>query len=494
MANEYASLLPKLKACLAQIQQIFEEGEKGCQQKVVKIEEEKYVLYNVLQHRKDIEKEHAELKAENMALKEKISTLRIKSNETKSKLEDVEKKYESYRKSVAKKQSNWSHFLQVAQKECTCKFKDNMSKTKIPLYNPIIKINHVSNLFFKSPIKPKGRNSSSSTGEGRCAPVIFGMKEKSSCLYFETDSSDNESDEEWLTTPALFTDNEIKMMTETPKPAKPQEIDIPNEKHLIQSDSCDPSPSCGLLSCDSSAKNTDVDINDESSHQSVPSNDDNNMNLLDKELCGVENEDTKDEITVIKNHPSSNLGFQTENILIDDDNDNNQSSSSSNIIEVVDGNNTSDKVRMKNYRNVFMPNRKFIEISHSIRKKRKTMKITNGEIECKNEPGTSNQSLGYTLKRHNSDGKECETQPMDADVKYESSTIISPKSDDDKSLERACDGCKLLYQNQNLTEDELKEILNQCAIHKHLPSPAQLTPDDFWSLDFSPMPTYLDEG
>ena len=450
-----------LQTCLEQIHQIFEDEKRRYKEKVSKLEEEKTVLCGLLENRNVLEKENSHVKTENKLLKEEISLLRLTSNESQSKLIELENKYEVFRKNVTKKQSEWTRFVHTVRKKCSCKFKDSLKRSDYSLATPTIKLKNVSNVFFMSPVKNKSYHSGyaalapmteeynlhTPTGAIKAStPLIVGETEKSPCLHYNVVSSGNESDEEWLSSPSLFTDNESKMLEETPKHLKKYKEKKLKNIPLVPMDSCKPSPIDGFAL---------------------------------RKQC---NENLETSAVLFSDNSRSN----TE--------DNCKSKVDFHKVDIMSNEKQSRQKKTDNTEEKLCKNEKYKESSCSISKKSKYMP----EMFAENVTSVGNvnnikNDTGNTVVKE--DGiVDLNNGNKIADGNYKYSVVIRKKQEREKLNGYACEECKRYYQSDNLTKERLEEVLKHCSKHKHLSSPPPSTPEQFWALDFPQTQDCIDKG
>merc|ERR1712226_1051086 len=131
----------KLQSCLKEIHDIFQEGERLYKEKITKLEEEKSVLYGLLDNKNEFENGNTKMKIENKVLKAEVNFLRLNTNDYKLKLANLETKYDVFKKDVMKKQLEWTAFIHNLQKKCSCKFKENIKQSKSFHFSPAKNVN-----------------------------------------------------------------------------------------------------------------------------------------------------------------------------------------------------------------------------------------------------------------------------------------------------------------------------------------------------------------
>lgn len=72
--------------------------------------------------------------------------------------------------------------------------------------------------------------------------------------------------------------------------------------------------------------------------------------------------------------------------------------------------------------------------------------------------------------------------------------VIRKKADREKLRGFTCHECEQFYANENLNDEQRKEIINRCSKHRYKETPPPSTPDDFWAVSFPSTQDYVARG
>lgn len=245
--------LSKLQSCLSEIRKIFEEGEKTYREKILKHQEEKSVLYGLLENKNDVESTSLKVEVENKVLKAELNLLRLNTSEYKAKLSDLGEKFNLFKIDVSKKQTEWTQFMQDLQKKCSCKLKTSANTIK-PITFPAVAENttYVTSrrTHSSTPIKGSHGFSSSLVKDFSMSKMNnisnFSLRYRKPSLIKETESNISIDDcDEGLGSQQLFGDPETESTLDLPKYLMSS---IPKQTTNTSSVSTQP-PASQLMAC-----------------------------------------------------------------------------------------------------------------------------------------------------------------------------------------------------------------------------------------------------
>lgn len=540
MSFDFETAPPQFRTICAQACLFLMSSEKKLKEKITNLEEERKVFLGLLEGKKSIEKENVELKIEIKLLRQE--QVNKTGSDDQIKLKELERKNRGMKKKLHR-------FLHTVQKKCTCPFRDTITKNITPLHNSSShKGTTISNVFFKSPVKPKNNQSinallapmtedfSVETPKGALkasTPVIVGETEKSPFDYYDVDSDEIASDDDWPNSPSLFTshnnnDGNIstpfdiqKMIGIGKKPlsmAIGVDMSIEHQTAKYNEISAelfgDESPKGALKSMNilTVKKNTE-------SISCIT----NTNNISEKDSVNEKSKSNyKDNIPIVphgnkENSPAVSSDLVTTTVKSEVDTSQKKSckedipvKSSSGFVstvvvkkEVEEEKPITKTKKSKGMKEaILFDDDSFFEISQFIEQKSKVAKIV-PEMKNTTNPSSSSVTPSTSEKKKSPVNEEqkslkdknvAEGLKKKSVVKYKYSAVVRKKDEREKLNGYACEECRRYYQSDNLTEERLREVLKQCSRHRHESSPPPSTPEGFWNLDFPPTQDCIDKG
>ena len=521
MEKENTDRCSQLKTCLEKVQKIYEEDQSKLSLAIAVLKQENKALTEKLVER-DLEVDiTTKLKKENEKLKNKVRLLQVEIGSRNSKISQLENTVQSNRKKSLKKLSDWERYGKTVEKCCTCKFQKKMCRQ----YNSaadgdgsLLKQSNASKLFFASPLKrcksendalaPMTEQYDTSINSPKTPTGNF-LHESERDFVHETErdfvvdckiqlASDDELD--WPKSPSLT--STMKDTTQFRQSLKSDTIVIGDvSKHNFKK----PLP---INSTPSSKKFEALNSVDDLKKPMLCINACNNLETPVKMISLETSAELFSDVSPVK-EPTCDKGVthksKNPKRTVDDGGDLSRLLTSK-LDSIGAGKTKTRKKKGKSAYNInedsfFNDDDLTTNVASSV-KESSIPCATNVNSKVNKKP-----QVGIAIDQK--EGQPCVKKEANLDnstffqnmlkknkpeVDYKYNEVVRKKKDREVLNGFDCHECRRYYASDNLTEQQLKEVLKNCSKHRHKFAPAPDTPDEFWSIRFPDTQEYIAKG